>query len=432
MELSIESTRRRLLVLVVALGTVAVVSWQATTLWFSSHLIASEQAKQVERGAWLVPGNGDAWDRLGRLRQWDLADPDTSRAMAAYQEAIAANPLSAHYWMDLASAYESAGDDQSARQAFLRAREVYPASAEVDFYYGNFLLRRDESSAAYQELHRAVVADSKLLPLVISRAWRANGDVGALLDRVIPADVDAYLQALDFFSSIRATDAGLAVWQRLVNLDAPIILSRTFPFLQELIDEDRARDARQVWRDALGAAGYPNLEPSNGSLIWNGDFKQILADGGLDWRWNNPVGASLDVDTSMAPDQSRALRLDFSGGSNVDLNAPFQYVPVQPGRKYHFRAYLRTEDITTESEIHFQITDPNHASAESVSTDGFTGTHPWTAVGADVETGSDTHFLSVRLVRAPSRLFENKLNGTVWMADVTLVPSSAAESGRPE
>ncbi len=43
----------------------------------------------------------------------------------------------------------------------------------------------------------------------------------------------------------------------------------------------------------------------------------------------------------------------------------------------------------------------------------------------DLTTGPDTHFLLVHLYRTASRLFENKLSGTVWLADVTLVPAES-------
>jgi hypothetical protein len=47
----------------------------------------------------------------------------------------------------------------------------------------------------------------------------------------------------------------------------------------------------------------------------------------------------------------------------------------------------------------------------------------------ELTTGPDTHFLLVRLLRFGSRLFDNKLSGTVWIADASLV--SAEFQGNP-
>jgi tetratricopeptide (TPR) repeat protein len=425
MEISLGEARRRTLLLAVSLAAAAIMVFQAGELWLASNRLASEKLPLMERGAALVPGNAAAWDSLGRLRQWDLANPDLPGAIADYQKAVRADPRSAHYWMDLASAYETAGDSARARDSFLQAKAAYPLSAEVAFYYGNFLLGQQEYTEAYRELRRAVRADRTLLPLAISRTWRSSEDVDQLLNQMLPPDADAYLQALDFFASIHRAEPGLAVWKRLLSLGQPIVLSRTFPFFEELIREDRGDDARRMWREAVVAAGLPYREPRNHSLIWNGDFVSDFANGGLAWRWVPNPGISIDFDSQQAPHGSRAVRLDFNGGSNFNLGAPLQYVPVEPGRSYHFHASMRTQEITTESGMRFSIADPNHPRVPSVLTENFTGSHEWTAVDADLTTSPDTHFLLVRLLRNPSRLFDNKLSGTAWIADVSLVPSSA-------
>ena len=104
--------------------------------------------------------------------------------------------------------------------------------------------------------------------------------------------------------------------------------------------------------------------------------------------------------------------------------APREFVPVEPSRSYHFHAALRTEGITTENGISFLISDPIHGAA-TVTTENLTGMHTWTPVDVDYTTGPQTHFLVVQVRRSQSRLFENKLSGTVWIGDVSLTPSSA-------
>jgi hypothetical protein len=428
MEIPLSSAARRggLALISLAVSTVLIV--QASLRWRASYLLDTQQIELMERGAALASGDASAWDRVGRMRQWDFANPDLSAAIADFQKAVEKDPRSAHNWLDLAGAYEAAGDEAHERDALARAKAAYPASAEVAFHIGNFLLRQRDYPAAFSELRQAVRGDPSLLPLAISRTWRSTGDVNTLLDQVLPATPDAYLQAVDFFELSEQTGSAVAVWQRLVGLRQPFPLARTFPFLDGLIHEDRADDASRVWRDALTGAGLTHGEPSNHSLIWNGDFARDFANGGLDWRWSDVSGADIGVDSAPAGGTSRALRLDFSGGVNLALSQPSQFVAVEPGRSYHFHALMRTDGITTESGIGFAITDPNHAGAVNVATESFTGSHPWTSVDADLTTGEQTHFLLIRLNRNPSRLFENRLGGTVWIADVSLVPSTAPGS----
>lgn len=415
---------RRWIVLAVSLLAAAVLIFEAGRIWIASNRLSSDQLSTMERGVALTPGDGSAWDRVGRKRQWDFVNPDVPGAIEDYRKAVAVDPRSAHFWMDLASAYEASGEDAKARDAYRQAEVVYPASAEVAFHFGNFLLREEEYPAAYTELQRAVRADPKLLPLVISRVWRASEDVGDLVNNVLPANTESYLAALDFFASVHQPEAAVAVWQRLVALGKPFSLDHDFAFFDELIRSDRSDEARTSWRQALAAAGLPHDEPSGQNLVWDGNFTQDFSQGGIGWRWTPLLDADMSVDPQPAPDGSRSIRVDFNGGTNLPLAAPAQFVPVEPNRRYHFRALMRTEGITTESGPRFSITDANHAGAVNVQTDGFTGSHPWTPVEADFDTGTQTHFLLVELSRPPSRLFENKLEGTVWIASVSITPSS--------
>jgi tetratricopeptide (TPR) repeat protein len=420
MEIPLGSWPRRAAA-VASFAIAAVVIWQASTLWLARHRLSSENLATMIRGASLTPGDGAAWDHIG---QSEFLNSDVPEAIAHYREAVAADSLSPHYWVDLAAAYEAAGDNGRAQDGYAHAAAASPLSAEVAFSYGSFLLREEHFPEAYKEFRRATLANPELLPLAISRTWRATGDVDQI-NQMLPVSTDAYLQAIDFFASNHKTEPALRVWQRLIGLGTPIDLPSAFPFLDELIREDRADDARSVWAEALVAAGLPPAEPFRHSLIWNGDFKQKVANGGLDWRWSPVLGVAIGFDSQPSPEGSRPVRLDFSGGSNVNLTAPFEFVPVQPSASYHFHAYMRTEDITTESGLRFAIFDPNHANVVSVLTDDFTGTHAWTAIDADLTTGPETRFLVVQVTRSPSRLFDNKLGGTGWIADISLVPSRA-------
>jgi tetratricopeptide (TPR) repeat protein len=426
METLLETSGQRRILLFVSLAVAALLIFQAGEIWLANHRLDSDKLATMERGAALIPGDGSAWDRLGRLRQWDFMNSDLPGAIDDYQKALHDDPRSAHFWMDLASAYEASADNARAREAYRQAESVYPASAEVAFHFGNFLLREEEYPAAYAELRRAAHSDPSLLPTAISRAWRSSEDVDELLNDLLPPDTEAYLQALDFFASIHKAEPGLAVWQRLVALGKPFPLDRVSSFFEELISADRADEARVAWFQALVAAGLPHDEPANQNLVWDGGFAHDFTNTGLDWRWTPLPNAQMSVDPESAPNGSRAIRIDFNGGSNLSILAPAQFVPVKPGQRYHFHAYMRTEGITTESGMRFNITDPNHGDALSVQSDNFTGSHPWTPVEADFETGPSTHFILVQLFRAPSKLFENKIEGTVWIADLAVTPLSGS------
>jgi len=419
-----EKFRSRKTFILVCFSVAAVVAFQAIRIWIADYRVHSNRIDQMERGAELEPENAAAWDRLGRARETDLENPDGAGAVADFQKAVARVPLSAAYWMDLARAYESTGNIPLAREAFNRARASYPASALVAWSYGNFLLRQGDDASGFAQINHAVQADPSLALPAVSQAWHKTQDANVLLNQVLPATQDAYFQAIDFMAANGQPAGALVIWERLLTLGKPVELRRSFPLLEFLIQSDRAEDASRVWREALAAAGLPHDEPANQSLIWNGNFAKDFLNGGLDWRWSSPFGASIGFDAPPPSSGGRSLRLDFSGAANLDLTQPLQFVRVEPSRGYHFHATLRTEGITTESGISFLIGDPNHGAAV-VTTENFTGTHSWTPVDVDYTTSPQTHFLVIQVRRSQSHLFENKLSGTAWIGDVALTPSSA-------
>jgi hypothetical protein len=77
--------------------------------------------------------------------------------------------------------------------------------------------------------------------------------------------------------------------------------------------------------------------------------------------------------------------------------------------------------------MRFEIFDPKLLKNLDVLTPNETGTQPWTLEEVDFTTGPETHLIMVRLLRAPSMRFDNKLSGTVWVDDVGIFPSGSQE-----
>jgi hypothetical protein len=251
-----------------------------------------------------------------------------------------------------------------------------------------------------------------------------------VLDEALPAHADVYLEALDSLVAEREIDAALAVWRRLAELRPSFEMRRAFTLLDALISQDRIEEAQRVWQQALNLAGQRARLSSGGSLVWDGGFEGNLVNGGFGWRQLLVAEASFQSDTSTFHSGSRSLRISFDGGSNLDFSHLVQYVPVEPGTRYRFAAYLRTEEISTDSGIRFWISDPHHTGMVSLLTEDLVGTHPWSLQETEVTTGPQTRLLAIWLRRLPSRKFDNKLRGTVWIDDVSLTPV-LQDAGRP-
>ena len=144
---------------------------------------------------------------------------------------------------------------------------------------------------------------------------------------------------------------------------------------------------------------------------------------GFDWRIVSVQGIYAGLDTSTYHSPSHALLVQFPGKQNLQYQHVYQYVKVSPGQSYRLQAFMKTEDITTDSGPRLEVYDAYNAAALDKSTDDLTGTSDgWTSLLLDFATGPKTELIVVRLVRLPSKKFDNLISGKVWLDDVRLAP----------
>jgi tetratricopeptide (TPR) repeat protein len=432
MRIALEAARARwsflLGILLIAGGLI----FLASRVWLAAYWGESLDPDQLLRATILEPTNADYWNRLGFYEKWNFERRDLRRVVLYDQRATEADPRSDTYWMDLAEAYEAIGQPAPAREAFERAQSAHPISSEVAWRYGNFLLRQKDYSEAFAELRRALTTDPNLTVEAVSECLKASDDLPRILTDVLPNQNGQYLMALDYFLAQHQVDAAVTVWDRLRSQKPSAKMAEVVPLINELIGQERVEDALKIWRQALEATGWPRDEAGDSSLVFNGGFEHDVLDGAFDWREDSVAGAAFTSDINVVHSGGRALRITFDGSANLDFQNLWQFSPVEPNHHYHFAAYLRLEEISTDSGIRFAIHDAFHPAALQILSPDVIGSHPWSLVEADFVTGPETHLLTIALRRVPSWKFDNKLRGTVWVDDVLLVPTSEDTKDRPQ
>jgi hypothetical protein len=390
--------------------------------YLAAHWNASSKPELWQKAVRLEPGNAEYWSHVGLSRQWELSPDGIHEAVRYLQIATQINPRSADLWMELADAYQTSGDPIRAQEAYERAQADYPISAEVAWRYGSFLLYEGKLSDGYAEIRRAISIDPSLTQRAIAECWQSDPSVDPILDKVLLTKSEYYLGAIDFFLSQNLPDPALAVWNRQRELRLPVKLPDAIPLVDMLIEQDRVAEAQQTWQQALEAADWSQDSNNTRPLVFNGKFDNEIMNGGFDWREVAAPGAHFAFDDRIAHAGSRSFQVQFDGTENVDFQNLFQYIPVEPRTRYHFSAYLRSEGISTDRGICFEIVDPRHISQVQMVTPDVIGTNPWTLMQTDLVTGPETHLLRITLRRIPSWKFDNKLSGTVWVDDVALTP----------
>lgn len=395
----------------------------------AGHALAAHWARPASPETWLraaekEPSNADLWYQLARYRQLDFAHLDLPLAISYYQRATSINPGSSFYWMDFAGAYENAGELSQAEQAFRRARELYPISADAAWRFGNFLLRQGRVAEAFRQIHDAVAIDPRLTTPAISLCWRSTRDINQILTAVLPDESNENWGAIQFFVQADEPLPAMAVWKRIAAHHNSFPASDAFPLLDMLIAAGHPEDAQTVWNQSLMAGGISREPDPGGSLIWNGGFEKEPLNGGFDWRFLPIEGAQMGWDEQSAHSGRRSLRLDFDGTANVDFENVSQYVAVSPATLYRLSALFRTQDLTTDSGIRLEIRDVSRPGTPVRSTPNLVDTQPWSEESLEVLTGPDTKLLQIVVRRTRSGRLGNKIRGTAWVDDVALLPVS--------
>jgi hypothetical protein len=378
----------------------------------------------------LEPGDAENWYLLGRYWQYSLDEPDANRAIQNYRHSLSLNPRSADVWLDLAAVYESEGDLQNARDAFLQAKRAYPVSAAVSWRYGNFLLRQDEIPQAFAEIRNAVYADPKRSAEAFSRCWRVAPDVNSILDTVLPRDRDGYLAVIRELGSGDQFSAALTVWNRLVAVHPALRLSDAVPFADLLIQKQHIGDAHRVWDDALRLANGPQHLDPPGSVLWDGGFETGVTGGGFAWVLPYPSGGVRSgYDARQKHSGNYSLRLTFDGRHNPNFDGVCTNAEVRPETSYRLSAWVRTQSLTTDQGVRLRLSW--HAESHPGSfldTPDVEGTQPWTLLEMPWTSGKDVRYARVCIMRNASAKFDNQIQGTAWFDDVALVPDVLANS----
>jgi hypothetical protein len=384
----------------------------------AAHYVSLNTRSGFETAVRLEPNDPGTWYFLGRYWQFDPVEVDTGKAIRTYRTSLGLNPLSADTWLDLASAYETEGELDAARKAFLEAKHLYPASAEVLWRYGNFLLRQNELQSAFVEFHRAIEENPQLGAEAVRICRHVEPDFDQILYQVLPPKAEAYQSAVwELINEADATDA-LKVWSKLFALHPKLHSLEVTQFVEGLLRAQQTSDAARVWRQAVTLMDLPKMDDPAGSLIWDGGFETDVTGGGLAWRFEKHQNPVISYDHNVMHSGLRAVRLDFDQKNISGFVDVCQLVVVEPKTAYVFSAWLRTKDMAKEGGIFFHVATPDLRASPVFETTKLLGTNEWTKVSMPWTSPDESRLAQVCLERL--RAYDQH-HGTAWVDDVSLL-----------
>lgn len=418
----LSSTAARGLLFFIALAIAAYLTYFSVRTARATYYTETQTSYGYERAAQLEPENARNWYLLGRYLQYSLEDANPQRAIDSYRISLQLDPRQTLAWLDLASLYETEGDDAEAQSAFMNAKRSYPLSAEVSWRYGNFLLRQGQMEMAFSEIRQSVVADPNRAVEAFSRCVRVEPNAEVILDRVLPVNRDVYIAVIQDLTTERQTENALKVWNRLAAMRPKLEVSYVAPLVATLRQMGQAQTARKIWMQAAELAGLGGLEGPNGT-VWDGGFESDVTGQGYAWRFaNNAHGVQIGFDREEKHSGKRSVRLTFDGNSDIDFRDVCESVPVRGATLYQLSGWIQTRALTTDQGVRFELRSGTPG-APPVTTIEVHGTQPWTRMEATWESEKDQD-VEICLRRLPSDQENNKIQGAAWVDDVALTPAA--------
>lgn len=367
-------------------------------------------------------GDPEYFDSLATLKHLYADTENSDEIVSLCETATRLSPHNAQYWAHLGAAYEWAGRKEDARRAFERSRQLFPNSPYINWQLANFYVRARMTTGALRALRKVLEGQGVARGDVFALAASATRDNEAILDEMLPPRSDVFLDFLNYQVTAKNMDTAGRVWTRLLQLNQPFDIHQVFPYMDALIqfrEIDRLVDAWSALVQRF--PGQIDSHIAKVNLIANGSFEFEILNGGLDWRITPVEGAAVSTDSKNSSDGARSLRIDFDGRRNLDYGGMFEYVPVKPSTRYRFSGLMRVSGITTDSGPRFQVFDAYDVRKLLLSTQNLVGTSAWTSQELEFKTGADTRLLVVRIARPSSRKFDNRIAGTVWVDQVSLI-----------
>jgi Tfp pilus assembly protein PilF len=414
MEIPLNSPSRKRLAIGTAAALCLIYLLVAGRLFVASVFADRPEIASLQRAARLDTGNADYRNHLGRY--YALVARDPGAALEPYRAAVQLNPHSAHYWFDLASAYQVLGDASNQTWALEQAIQADPTTPDVAWEAANNYQVQGDEEKALREYRVVLDNEPSLAGLAIQHCWRITQDVDTLLRDVVPPKSAAYVAFLDLLMTRPETEPTAKVWAALFSSLQPFELRYVNQYVQYLLDHNDVDQARLVWQQAAPRFNLSAYIPTSRNLIVNGDFSLDVLNGGFDWRYQKQQSVTLTLDPSDFHTGPRSLLITFDGPGVNDAGI-FQLIAVQPSTTYSFSAYYKSGDFEGAGGPHFSLQDVA-SKAVLYDSDELKETGYWKSVTGEFTTGADCRLLVLRVRRIPEG---SPIRGKLWVDEFRLV-----------
>ena len=390
----------------------ALVAFAATSLVFVSK---AQHSANAERGFCRI-GICDI-DSVLAAETEVLAAPSKVASISTLTEALRRDPASPGRWSELGEAFNDAGKTELARRCYANALTLSSNIPPILLEAAEFYQKNGETNKALELASRALAQTQVYINPIFDWFELAKLPVSDIVSHGLPQDPSIYRTYLRHVQSARGFPDTTQVWNATRArgfVDDQIAME----YLRWVYDRKDYEYAAETWAGYLGDRAHGYLKSNR---IFNGDFESEILPVPLDWNINKSDEIGVERDPQTKHSGNYSLRITLGGKENLSGIPVSQSAVVTPGR-YHFEAYVKTQDLSTDQGISLHIAD--NASHLNWTTEPLLGTNDWRKFSTEFCVGPKTKLLTLNLVRQTSLKFDSLIKGTLWLDAISLAKLS--------
>jgi tetratricopeptide (TPR) repeat protein len=385
------------LVLMVLSSWLMIHNWQHRAIFHKDYVFQAEEQHKFRHFPKALYDIG--------LKFW--FDNDTAAAAPFFREAAIQDVLFVDAWLKLAQAETVLGNSDKA-QTILQ-------------YLGkltrNIIRWKWEQTLLANELGMEDLLFSNI-NFTVKHGIKVQ-DAFQLFDGYLNKNVMRAIQVLDTANLIfylewmmrwdRVDDAKI-LWQKIMasgTQDEDIRLK----YIHFLVSQKQVEQAADIRRQ--------NVDDIDS--MTNAGFENEITGRGFDWRYTaNQKGKwTIRRTLSGAFSGAHCLKIRFEGKENISFSHLYQIVPIDSLTPYRLTYHWRSRDLTTDQgpfvDIYGYDCKGFYAKGPMML-----DTHGWQKQDIEFTAPGNCHAVVVRLHRRPSRRFDSKIAGRLWLDDFRL------------
>ena len=392
---------------------VGLLSYAAIEVWLND-----DPVKLTKRQAWC-----DMWlcpQEFSGRRIYELNRESSTQAypnaLIQLRRALWLDTASAYSWADLADAEMNSRHVETAKYCFQRALVAGPLNPVILFRAANFDFQVGEREGTLRLLRTVLTnAGSTYYESTFLTYSRLDLPIQQILDQGMPTSRPVAEAFLHYWMEARKLQESQATWdwmrgKGLVNDQL------AGEYVSFLIGEMHLEEAASAWQ---GYKSRESPEYRKTNWVFNGSFDHEPTGSPLDWH----IEKSQDIEVVRNPSGGRlnmpALLVTLLGKENIDFRHVSQTIVLEPGQ-WRLSAWIKTEGITTNEGVGLHLSDVQDPTKLDWNSSRLIGATDWTLIKENFKVGPQTRLIRLELVRPPSRKFENKVQGAVWLGPVQL------------